>query len=185
MSIIAKGSLLQRAGFPFFCWFARLTIMQEPFVFDAMVEPNRPLKPAGIALVIGFLAASSLALSLMFVLKGAWPVTPFFGADVLFLAIAMRASVKASRRRERLVLTPERLRIERIAASGAMRYEEINPYWLRVEHDDPELMGAELALVSRGRRWIVGSCLGAAERASLADALRRALREARTNGVGR
>ena len=66
-----------------------------------------------------------------------------------------------------------------------MRYEEINPYWLRVEHDDPELMGAELALVSRGRRWIVGSCLGAQERASLADALRRALREARMNGIAR
>jgi uncharacterized membrane protein len=40
-------------------------------------------------------------------------------------------------------------------------------------------MGAELALVSRGRRWIVGSFLGAQERAALADVLRRALREAR------
>jgi len=42
-----------------------------------------------------------------------------------------------------------------------------------------ELVGCELALVSRNRRWIVGSFLGAEERASLADALRRALREAR------
>ena len=40
-------------------------------------------------------------------------------------------------------------------------------------------MGCELALVSRGRRWIVGSFLGAEERASLAAALRRALSEAR------
>ena len=90
--------------------------MNEPVVFDAIVEPNRPLNPAGIAVVIGALAVASFAVSLILILKGAWPVTPFFGADVLFLALAMRASVKASRRRERLVLTPERLRIERIAA---------------------------------------------------------------------
>jgi uncharacterized membrane protein len=87
--------------------------------------------------------------------------------------------VRASKRRERLVLTSERLLIERISPNGAARREEINPYWLRVDHEDPELVGCELALVSRGRRWIVGSFLGAEERASLAAALRRALSEAR------
>jgi uncharacterized membrane protein len=40
-------------------------------------------------------------------------------------------------------------------------------------------LGSELALVSRGRRWIVGSFLGAEERTNLAEALRRALRDAR------
>ena len=50
-----------------------------------------------------------------------------------------------------------------------------------IEHDDPELMGAELALVCRGQRWTVGSFLGAEERAALAEALRGALREARTH----
>jgi uncharacterized membrane protein len=106
-------------------------------------------------------------------------VTPFFGADVALLALAMHVSVRASRRRERLTLTAQKLLIERISASGAARREELNPYWLRVDHEDPELMGCELALVSRGRRWVVGSFLGAEERASLADALRGALREAR------
>jgi len=69
--------------------------------------------------------------------------------------------------------------IERFGARGDLRREEINPYWLRVEHEDPELLGAELALVSRGQRWVVGGFLGAEERAGLADSLRRALREAR------
>ena len=66
-----------------------------------------------------------------------------------------------------------------MSAKGKIVREEINPYWLRVDHDDPELIGAELALVSRKQRWIVGSFLGADERAALADALRHALREAR------
>jgi uncharacterized membrane protein len=146
---------------------------------DAVIEPNRPLGPKGLMAVVGFVAAMSFAAGVVFVLKGAWPVTPFLGADVLLLAWAMRASVRASKRREHLILTSESLIIERITADGRARREEINPYWLRVDHDDPELLGCELALVSRNRRWVVGSFLGAEERAGLADALRRALREAR------
>jgi len=154
--------------------------MGERIFFDAMIEPNKPLGARGLALVVGFVALVSFTAGILFALHGAWPVTPFFGADVALLAWAMRASVRASRRRERLVLTSDLLVIERIGARGKVQREKINPYWLRVDHDDPELLGSELALVSRGRRWVVGSFLGAEERASLADALRRALREART-----
>ncbi len=153
-------------------------------LFDAVLEPNRPLGVKGHAMVLGFVAFISLVAGTIFALQGAWPVTPFLGADVVLLGLAMRASVRASRRRERLTLTAQRLLIERISPNGAARREELNPYWLRVDHEDPELMGCELALVSRGRRWIVGSFLGAEERASLAAALRRALSEARVTTSG-
>ncbi|HXJ02056.1 MAG TPA: DUF2244 domain-containing protein [Micropepsaceae bacterium] len=153
--------------------------MQQRVFFDAIIQPNRPLSPRGLALVIGFVGLVSFAAGILFALRGAWPVTPFFGADVLLLAIAMRASVRASRKQERLLLTSETLLIERVSAKGEVAREEVNPYWLRVDHDDPELMGAELALVSGRQRWIVGSFLGVEERAGLADALRRALREAK------
>ena len=116
----------------------------------------------------------------MFVLRGAWPVTPFFGADVLLLYWALTANTVASRRREHIRLTADRLSVERTGDGERTVRHEINPYWLRVEHDDPELIGAELALVSRGKRWIVGSFLGADERARLAEALRAAIAEART-----
>lgn len=147
--------------------------------FDAVLEPNRPLTARGQLMLLGFVGLVSVVTGALFALHGAWPVTPFFGADVALLAFALHISARASKRRERLTLTAERLLIERISPSGAARREELNPYWLRVDHEDPELLGCELALVSRGRRWIVGSFLGAEERASLADALRRALREAR------
>ena len=153
--------------------------MPEPVFFDAVLEPNRPLGPRGIAVLLGFVTTVSLAVGVLFAVRGAWPVTPFFGADVLILAGAMKLSVRASRRREHVMLTSDRFLIERIDWNGHTRREEINPYWLRVDHDDPELMGCDLALVSRGRRWIIGSFLGAEERATLAAALRSALREAR------
>jgi len=156
--------------------------MSERVFLNAVLRPNDPLEPRALALVIGFVAVVSFCAGILFALRGAWPVTPFFGADVLLLAWAMRASVRASKRREHLILTGDKFVIERISARGQTRREEINPYWLRVDHDDPELMGAELALVSSGRRWIVGSFLGAEERANLAETLRRALREARNAG---
>ncbi len=168
------------AGFRIPGVFRYIAVMAERIFFDAVLEPNRPLGARGIALVLGLVGAISFAAGVVFALHGAWPVTPFFGADVLLLAFAMKASVRASRRREHLFLTREALLIERIDSNGRAVREEINPYWLRVDHDDPERLGAELALVSGGRRWVVGSFLGAEERAGLADALRVALREART-----
>ena len=153
--------------------------MTKRVFLEALIEPNRPLKPGAIGLVIGFAAAVSFIAGIMFALHGAWPVTPFFGLDVLLLAWAMRASVRASKRREYLRLTSDVLIIERISAGGRVQREEINPYWLRVEHDDPELLGAELALVLHKRRWVVGSFLGPEDRARLAEALRLALRNAR------
>jgi uncharacterized membrane protein len=154
--------------------------MASRVFLEAVIEPNRPLKPWAMALVIGFLAVVSFAAGFMFALRGAWPVTPFFGLDVLLLAWAMRASVRASKRRELLRLTSDVFVIERISANGRVVREEINPYWLRVDHNDPELIGADLALVMHKKRWIVGSFLGAEERVQLAEALRRALVEART-----
>ena len=110
-------------------------------VFDAVLEPNRPLSAKGQLLLLGFVALVSLVTGTLFALHGAWPVTPFFGADVALLALAMHISVRASKRRERLTLTSERLLIERIGPNGAARREEINPDWLRVDHQDPELVG--------------------------------------------
>jgi len=153
--------------------------MASRVFLEAVIEPNRPLKPWAIGLVIGFAAVVSFIAGIMFALRGAWPVTPFFGLDVLLLAWAMRASVRASKRREYLRLTSEALIIERISAAGRVAREEINPYWLRVEHDDPELLGAELSLVLHKKHWVVGSFLGAEERTRLAEALRQALRDAR------
>lgn len=150
--------------------------------FDAVLEPNRPMGAKGIALLLGLVAGVSFVAGIVFVIHGAWPVTPFLGADVALLAWAMRASVRAAKRREHLILTQDTLLIERIGTTGQATREEINPYWLRVDHDDPDLLGAELALVSRGKRWVVGSFLGAEERTSLAEALRNALRQARDHG---
>jgi len=70
--------------------------MASGVFLEALIEPNRPLKPWAIGLVIGFAAAVSFIAGIMFALHGAWPVTPFFGLDVLLLAWAMRANYRNS-----------------------------------------------------------------------------------------
>lgn len=149
--------------------------MSDGILFDAVLMPNQPLGRRWLFLIVLGVAALSFCAGIAFVLRGAWPVTPFFGADVALLAWALQKSARAARRRERLVLTKEMLVIERIDPDGQGSAEKLNPYWLRVEHEDPEGVGCELALVSRGERWVVGSFLGAEDRASLAEALRGAL----------
>jgi uncharacterized membrane protein len=158
--------------------------MQGDILFDAVLEPNPPLGSRGVMAVLGAVALISFCAGLMFLLQGAWPVTPFFGADVALLGWAFAATQRASRRRERLLVSHDRVIVERLMPDGRKSSEELNPYWLRVDHDDPEQVGAELALVLRGRRCVIGSFLGAAERASLAAALREALQQARNAPAG-
>src|SRR5215468_375847 len=102
--------------------------MPSRIFFDVVVEPNRPLSSRGLMLVVGSVGIISFVAGVLFALRGAWPVTPFFGLDVLLLWWAMRASVRASRRRKHLVLTSDLLVIERYSPKGELRREEINPY---------------------------------------------------------
>ncbi len=152
---------------------------QTKIFFDAVLMPNQPLAPRTLVFVLIGVAGLSFVCGVLFVLHGARPVTPFFGADVALLAWALNKSTMASRARERLTLTAGRLIIRRTSPKGEETVVEANPYWLNVDHDDPERMGRELALLSHGKRLVVGKFLGADERASLASALRVALREAR------
>jgi uncharacterized membrane protein len=153
--------------------------MSVQVFFDAVIEPNPPLRPRHLFLVIAGIAAISFVAGVVFILRGAWPVTPFLGADVLLLYWAFVLVRERARHREYIHLTSERLTVERKRPGLPAVRHELNPYWLRVEHDDPERTGAPLALVSRGNRLIVGAFLGADERANLASALRAALAQAR------
>jgi len=148
--------------------------------FDAVLEPNRPMGAKGIVLLLGLVAGFSFVAGIVFVIHGERAaITSLWSPKIESACVA---SVRAAKRREHLILTQDALLIERIGTTGQATREEINPYWLRVDHDDPDLLGAQLALVSRGKRWVVGSFLGAEERASLAEALRNALRQARDHG---
>jgi uncharacterized membrane protein len=150
-----------------------------PVLLDTVLRPNPPLSPYALKLVLAIVAAFNLAFALNFVLRGAWPIAPFMGADVALLGWALGSTAKAARRYEHVKLTPSRLAIERHPVRGAVTEDEFNPYWVRVNVENHPQPGSKLLLSSHGRAVQVGAFLGPHERLSFADLLKSALQSAR------
>lgn len=67
----------------------------------------------------------------------------------------------------------------RVDWRGQSQRLDFQPYWLRVEIDEPVTPGSQITLASHGRRTVIGSFLSPAERADVAAALRQALADLR------
>ena len=148
---------------------------REPLLFDAVLYPHRSLPPRGFALLMILISAVSFAAGLAFLLMGAWPVMGFFGLDVLLIYVAFRVSYRSGRISETLRMSRSELSIRRILPNGKMLSWSFQPYWLRVEMDDPPRHRSELTLSSHGRRLVIGAFLSPDERIEVARALRAAL----------
>jgi uncharacterized membrane protein len=149
---------------------------ENPAVFyDAVLKPHRSLPPRGFAVFMFVLAGLSFAVSLVFVLNGAWPVMPFFGVDVLLVFIAFRISYHRAKLREELRLTEESLTVERVGVKGERTRWQFQPSWLRLTFEEKDEHTNRLTLASHGRSLVVGSFLGPAERRGVALGLKDAL----------
>jgi len=151
----------------------------EPVLLDAALRPSPPMSPAVLGHVLALVVGINLVFAVGFALRGAWFVMPFMGLDIALLAWAFRASTQAARRRERVMVTPSALRLERRPPQGAPSQVALNPYWVRVEMADPPEHGSQLTLWSHGKGFRVGAFLAPAERQAFAKRLKAALRRAR------
>jgi len=152
---------------------------QQAFLLDVTLRPSPPLPPRVLLIILTIVAAMNAAFALFFLLRGAWPMLPFMGADVALLAWAFRASTEAAKREEHVVLTPSLLTIARRAPKVAPKEFSFNPYWVRVDMAVPPEHGSQLTLWSHGKGVRLGSFLPPLERASFAERLKSALRDAR------
>lgn len=143
--------------------------------YSAVLKPHRSLPPRGFSLLILLLAGVSFAISLFFVLHGAWPVTPFFGADVLLVWLAFRLSYRQARQREELKLTEDSLTIDRVDIYGERKRWRFQPFWLRLRFEEEDEHTNRLVLTSHGRSLVVGAFLGPEERRGVARSLAAAL----------
>jgi uncharacterized membrane protein len=154
----------------------------EPVLFDVVLAPNRSLPPLGFALLMGAISLVSFGAGMTFYLIGAWPVIGFLGLDVLLVYIAFKVSFYRMRAFETLRLTEQSLVYERVNPAGVRKRWTFQPYWLRIEFDDPPHHASQLRLRSHGHAITVGAFLAPPERQDLATALRDALHKA-TNPV--
>jgi uncharacterized membrane protein len=156
---------------------------EQALLLDVILRPSPPLPPRALLLILAAVTAVNAGFALFFLLHGAWPMLPFMGADIALLAWAFRASVRAAQREEHVVLTPSLLTIARRAPETPSREFSFNPYWVRVDMAVPPQHGSQLTLWSHGKGLTLGSFLPPPERASFAERLRSALRQARATPV--
>ena len=146
-----------------------------PTLYDAELAPHCSLPPRGFAALMLLLAGASGGVGVVFVLHGAWPVTPFFGLDLLLVYVAFRISYRRARRRETLRLTDESFVVEHIDPRGERRRWLFQPFWLRVILEEKDEHSNRLLVTSHGRSLVVGSFLGPDERRDVARGLSGAL----------
>jgi len=155
----------------------------SPLLFDAVLTPHRSLSPRGFAILMGTMGLIGFAFGAGFILLGAWPIFGFCGVEWLLFYVLFRLNYRGALLQERVRLTPESLTIERKDPRGRIQSWSFQPYWLRIEMDDPPVHESELALASHGRRLTIGSFLSPPERCQLAKALSAALASARRASI--
>lgn len=143
-----------------------------PLLFDAVLTPHRSLSPRGFTmLIVGFGLVSFIA-GIGFVTLGAWPVFGFLGLNVALLYLAFRLNYRAARHYETVQLNERALRVSRGGPKGIRDSITFQPYWVRVDIDDPPEHESQLRLRSHGLSVVIGSFLTPEERLDLARALR-------------
>jgi uncharacterized membrane protein len=156
---------------------------ENDILLDQVLRPSPPLPPRILLRILAAVALINLAFVAYFVSRGAWPIAPFMGLDVLGLAWAFHANTRAARREEHVVLTPSQLSVERRFPKKPRRAWTFNPYWVRVEMDEPHEHWSQLKLWSHGKFLQIGAFLAPDDRAAFAQTLKTALRNARETAV--
>ena len=127
------------------------------------------------------IAAVSLGIALLFVARGYWPVLPFAGLELAFLAWALRASWRNGQAREELVVGAEEIVISRWGPDddAPPATTRLPRAWTRaaIVRARDRAGGEQLALGQRGRWLIIGRFLPDDEKRSLQRRLSQVLRQ--------
>lgn len=152
-----------------------------PYIHVSM--PNRSLGVVARRWVLGWIALTSLGIAAGAALFGAWPVMPFAGAEVAFVALAFHVLGRHDADFERLEVGRHEVRLESRDARSLTRFVAYQP-WACVEVCDRGLR-CTLCLAYAGRKVTVGRLLSDEGRRRLAEDLRGriALRELRETRI--
>ena len=149
-----------------------------PHTFN--LQANCALRAGQAVAFFAGIAAVSLGIAVLFVARGYWPVLPFAGAELAFLAWALRASWRAGQAREKLVIDSDEIVITRWDPNAeAPSTTRLPRSWTKaalIEVRDRR-GGEQLALGQQGRWWVIGRFLGEEERRRLHQRLSQVLRQ--------
>ncbi|BAU48816.1 membrane protein [Sulfurifustis variabilis] len=148
--------------------------------------PNRSLSPRGMAALFAALAGSAVALAVLFLNSGAWPVVPFLVAEVAAVGVTLGLLYRHAGDCEVVRLEDDRLEV--VQRQGRRETCHRFPrYWARVavEPGSNAHLPSRLVIRSHGREVEVGAGMTEEARRALAGMLRRALAPADVAKAGR
>jgi uncharacterized membrane protein len=144
--------------------------------FTFVARRNNSLSSGGRLLVLGFIAAVVLAISLGFALNGAWLVFPFAGLEILVVYLAFRYVERRAGDYECIALHDESIVIERQQAAKTERFD-FNRRWVQVALTESRgASRSRLLLRSHGKEVEFGIHLTGEQRAALARRLKEHLK---------
>jgi len=138
------------------------------------LAPNCSLTVRAAALFFGTLAFVTLAVAVLFVVQGYWPVLPFAGLELAVLFWALAANMRRRHWRERILVSEEEIVVETAVRREFTRVV-FSRHWARIKLRAPfyALHPSRLEIESHGRSVEVGGFLNEEERRRLALRLKR------------
>ncbi len=144
----------------------------ECVLFQTELRPNRSSTPEAIRKLALVLSAVLIPAGLIFISVGAWPVFGFLGLELAALVALLNYHHKRSYIIERIAITADDLRVERIDPCGRRHEWHFQRHWLQVNVDEDSERGCALELRSHGRVLAIGAFLTPDERREVARCLR-------------
>jgi uncharacterized membrane protein len=153
--------------------------MSQAFYMDAEIRPNRSLSERGFIVLIAVVTIANCASAAVFVAMGATFVPIFLGVDLMAVVVAFLVSFAAAKRVERVQVTARDVRVTQETPRWSRVIWESPTAFTRVhvEREEERTVGLKLAL--SGREVAVAAALSPRERAEFAQALERAIWEAK------
>ncbi len=142
-----------------------------------LIKRNCSASPQQLALVFLSLLALSFGFGAAFAVHGLWMILPFVGLELVALAVAFVCYGRHAADYERIVLTEERVCVERVEADRREQIAFDRP-WTRIEVSEQGQGGdrVRVELVSSGRSLEIGQHLTSDGRRRMAQELKTALR---------
>jgi uncharacterized membrane protein len=136
------------------------------------LAPHCSLSPRSAGLFFAATCLFSLMFALIFVVRGFWPVLPFWALEMAALGLALRASLARRFDTQTLLITDSRISLVTRSRRGEAK-QEFARHWAKVRLRSPRtrLHPSRLTIESRGHACEVGKFLTEEERCLLARRL--------------
>ena len=151
----------------------KINSSNEETLFTVTLEPNRSLDWKYSLVFIFIIAITCLSVGFAFYFVGATLILPFAGLEILLVAICVYFVMNQSYQKEVIILSPEKLRIEKGKRKAEQTWEFFRSWaQIRVERPKHPWYPAHILVASKGERIPIASLLTQEEKNTLVERLR-------------